>query len=146
MISVADFRARYRGAFSRTAYYGLTWKTWRAVARRFASINFGCEWENEICRAKRKRGCCGGCAAAAGHHRLLPHSEKNLAYLAQRFDSRTGFLRPDGCALPHEHRSLICLTHICKALDLLMLDERERVFLFAVIDRRREELKAWAQS
>jgi hypothetical protein len=69
--------------------------------------------------------CCGGCKGALGYLKTISYKDVNT--YAEKFDEKTGFWRTDGCSLPRELRSGICLRHNCKSkltdveLDLMSL-------------------------
>lgn len=62
-------------------------------------------------------GCCNSCATNDGYlyHHLSPKRLKAVKEQYE-FDAKSGFLRPDGCALPREKRSYVCLDYVCQKL------------------------------
>jgi hypothetical protein len=56
--------------------------------------------------------CCGGCKGSIGYLLVIPYED--IKIYAEKFDEETGFWRTDGCSLPREFRSGVCLGHHCK--------------------------------
>ena len=56
--------------------------------------------------------CCDDCYRCSGHFRRLV--DIDITMYARRFSIKTGFWRKGkGCVLPHEMRSVTCVTHHC---------------------------------
>lgn len=58
--------------------------------------------------------CCSGCYSRVGYLNVLPKNDQLRTRIAQYFNDRTGFWRPNvGCVLPRKYRSFVCLAHAC---------------------------------
>jgi hypothetical protein len=65
-----------------------------------------------ICAGCKTFTCCDQCYASEGHFLPLP---ENLQELKDKYGwNKLGFLGKEGCLLPRELRSEMCLTWICK--------------------------------
>jgi hypothetical protein len=100
--------------------------TFRALARQTERIDYDCDFNNGRCQGRMmcSNGCCAECARAFGHWRKEGGTidEDTLRRVAGYYDERLGFLREgEGCILPRELRSPICLYVRCS--DEMMTDE-----------------------
>lgn len=79
-------------------------------------INYDCQFDEKgLCKqnkgTKNIMCCCGGCRSSIGFLRELFY--KDIPLYAELFDEDTGFWRKDGCALPRDLRSPLCLRYNC---------------------------------
>lgn len=100
-----------------------------------------CSFVNGECASVRNgKGwqCCARCAMEGGYLKFFSKKEKHYLKL---FDRQRGFLSDEGCTLPVELRSLICVCYCCNAQG----DEMERKYNLSIDsimskhDKRRDE-------
>lgn len=87
-----------------------------------------------------KMCCCGGCKHFCGHLSWI--SYKNLPVYAANFNDITGFWTENGCSLPRELRSEVCLSKICSRGCELSLTETN---LFSIINQGEKAIEAYAE-
>ncbi len=94
--------------------------TYRSLARQTEKIDYDCVFLNGNCngRSMGSNGCCIStrCAVSLGYWRKECGTidEDTVKKLAGYYDPKTGFLRDgQGCVLPRELRSPICLFLYC---------------------------------
>jgi hypothetical protein len=117
-------RAELRRKVFNTPDFGETWGEREAIAEKTATIDFGCDFKGNTCRAMRenRRGCC--CQSCKSRHGFLekikPSSFNEILSL---FDRVWGFWRPgEGCILPRKWQSATCLFCAC----LPFMKEKDR--------------------
>jgi len=77
-------------------------------------INYDCQFKDGVCKSTKKPTCCcGGCENAVGY--LTDISYPDIDTYAKLFDVKTGFWREDGCSLPRDLRSFVCLRQTCQS-------------------------------
>lgn len=108
-------RAELESKMSNAPDFGKTWEEREAIAEKTATIDFGCAFEGNTCRAMRenRRGCC--CQSCNSRHGYLeaikPSAFNEILCL---FDRVWGFWRPGvGCILPRKWQSSVCLFFAC---------------------------------
>ena len=93
-------------------------------------IDYDCQFDKKgVCKHNKGSNyimcCCSGCKGSIGYLLVIPYED--IKIYAAKFDEETGFWRKDGCSLPRELRSGVCLGHHCKTkptdaeLDLISL-------------------------
>ena len=113
-----------RGKISDRPDFGETWDEREQIAEKTAKIDFGCDFEGDICRAirERRRGCCcQSCNSRRGYlEKIKPSAFNEILSL---FDRVWGFWRPgEGCVLPRKWQSPTCLFFAC----LPFMKEKDR--------------------
>jgi len=80
------------------------------------AMDFGCDHRDGACFAQRggERHCCDSCSENLGHFRRIPRSD--IEIMEDLWDPENGFLGENGCRIPFEDRSSICIIHKCKHL------------------------------
>ena len=82
---------------------------------RIENVVFGCGFVDGVCNHyrnnKRRYSCCDHCYAKVGYQEVKAQ-ELPKEYLPH-FSNPKGFLGDNGCKLPREMRSSICITYIC---------------------------------
>jgi hypothetical protein len=89
--------------------------SFRSLKSFIQYINFDCQInESGGCKEtpNAKKCCCHDCFYSAGYLNTI--TDKDLKFYARHFIKHHGFWRKGkGCVLPHEYRSITCLTHHC---------------------------------
>jgi hypothetical protein len=83
-----------------------------------ALIDYDCRFDKKgVCKQNKGSNnimcCCGGCKYTMGYLKTISYFD--LPTYTKLFNNETGFWRNDGCSLPRELRSVICLGHNCKS-------------------------------
>jgi hypothetical protein len=94
-----------------------TWAEWAEVARKVSQLDMGCVFTSCGCTLKtdpNPRGCCTGCAEKLGYLKNIPAEAHDL--LLSRYHKEDGFWTSNGCSIPWEYRSPVCLSYRCKSL------------------------------
>jgi hypothetical protein len=108
-------RAELQSKVSNAPDFGKTWEEREAITEKTAKINFGCDFEENTCRAMREnyRGCCcQSCNSRHGYLQKIKPSAFNE--ILSLFDRVWGFWRPGvGCILPRKWQSPTCLFYAC---------------------------------
>jgi hypothetical protein len=84
-------------------------------------IDYNCQFKEGICDRKRtssvkesdKMCCCAGCYDYLGFLKTITFDD--LSVYTELFDESTGYWRKDGCSLPRELRSEVCLIFNCSS-------------------------------
>ena len=99
---------------------GITWETYKKLAKLTSYVKFNCKFKDGKCRASRGNNsywsacCCESCRSSVGYLKVLPTNPDDLIAIAGAFDDMGGFWdRKEGCRLPRELRSPTCLGHTC---------------------------------
>lgn len=127
-----------------------------AVTRRlkkfFKHIDFQCNInpKNGECKEYKNKNnsglrcCCFDCLTSVGYFHIMANSE--ISFYAKKFSSKTGFWREGkGCILPHERRSIVCLTHHCNHSDegfeegIIAIGSKLRSIRKEIVDVNREK-------
>ena len=104
--------------------FGKTWEEREAIAEKTATIDFGCAFDGNTCRAMRENrrgGCCQSCNSRHGYLGAIKPSAFNE--ILSLFDRVWGFWRPGvGCILPRKWQSSVCVFFAC----LPFMSEKDR--------------------
>src|SRR5690348_10861653 len=96
--------AELRSKVSYAPDFGKTWEEREAIAEKTATIDFGCDFKGDTCRAMRenRRGCC--CQFCNSRHGFLEKIKPSaFNEILSLFDRVWGFWRPgEGCKLPRK--------------------------------------------
>ena len=108
-------RAELESKMSNAPDFGKTWEEREAIAEKTATIDFGCAFDGNTCRAMRenRRGCCcQSCNSRLGYLEAIKPCAFNE--ILSLFDRVWGFWRPGvGCILPRKWQSSVCLWFAC---------------------------------
>ena len=117
-------RAELQSKVSNAPDFAESWEEREAIAERTATIDFGCDFHRNTCRAMREnsRGCCcQSCNSSHGYLEAIKPSAFNE--ILSLFDRVWGFWRPGvGCILPRKWQSSVCLFFAC----LPFMNEKDR--------------------
>lgn len=89
------------------------------LAKMTKNMDYGCNFNSKgKCAGalrypsrKKKMCCCEGCQSNVGYFSRIP--EHWLSFYAEHWNPGYGFWGKNGCQLPREYRSGICLSHVC---------------------------------
>jgi len=108
-------RAELQSKVSSAPDFGETWEEREANAEKTATIDFGCDFKGNTCRAMRenRRGCC--CQSCKSRHGFLEKIKPSaFNEILSLYDRVWGFWRPGvGCILPRKWLSPACLFYAC---------------------------------
>lgn len=79
---------------------------------------------------KEDRRCCPTCFHSVGHIRRIPADVDILKLYAEAFSEPNGFWTPNGCTLPRQLRSEVCVTYHCYGKAHLSIEDQ---FVLALI-------------
>jgi hypothetical protein len=117
-------RAELGRKVSNAPDFGETWGERETIAEKTATIDFGCDFKGNTCRAMRKnrRGCC--CQSCKSRHGFLEKIKPSaFNEILSLFDRVWGFWRPgEGCILPRKWQSSTCVFFAC----LPFMKEKDR--------------------
>ncbi len=102
-------------------------------------VNYGCVFVDGKCKGLSERCCCAGCHQNVGYLGAINHED--FEEYAKLFNNKVGFgfWTKNGCSLPRELRSVICLTYCCDS-EKLSVAERE---LFQILRNGEEEASSY---
>ncbi len=85
----------------------------KKIIELYKSTDFKCEINGKKCKKikKQKMLCCKDCNTTIGYKKFIKKSQ--IEEIAEKYNTETGFWTENGCSLPIEHRSLICLSYYC---------------------------------
>jgi len=115
---------RRRGKINDRNEFGWSWKEWFSYAKLTKLVDFGCDFKDNICvkyreifpnsnSANKIYCCCRNCAVNIGYLQVIPDEMRIINKIASKFSKKTGFWSNEGCRLPRELRSGLCLTFRC---------------------------------